>query len=244
MLVSCVVNRDVVAQSGWEAARCYRRTPGIDRRRGRFDLERNSVMTELKVLQAVRLKGRVNPADLADTIDEDPAEIAQTLQTAVDAGLIIEGKTVRLSPEGRTRLDELLAAERSSADQTVIAAAYEDFRGVNADFKALVADWQLRDGQPNSHDDAHYDAAVLSRLDDVHERVTPIIGALVVELPRLSNYSDKLAAALQKVKAGETAWLTRPIVDSYHTVWFELHEELIVAAGLTREAEAKAGHAQ
>jgi hypothetical protein len=27
-------------------------------------------------------------------------------------------------------------------------------------------------------------------------------------------------------------------------VWFELHEELIVAAGLTREDEAKAGHAQ
>jgi hypothetical protein len=46
------------------------------------------------------------------------------------------------------------------------------------------------------------------------------------------------------VKSGDTTWLTRPIIDSYHTVWFELHEELILAAGLTREDEAKAGHAQ
>jgi DNA-binding MarR family transcriptional regulator len=202
------------------------------------------MMTELKVLQAVRLKGRVNPSDLADTIDVDPAETAQTLQAAIDAGLVTEGKTVRLSPEGRIRLEELLAAERSNIEQTVIAGAYDEFRGVNADFKALVSDWQLKDGQPNSHDDEQYDGAVLSRLDDVHARVTPVIATIAGQLPRLAYYSEKLAAALQKVKAGDTAWLTRPIVDSYHTVWFELHEELIVAAGLTREAEAKAGHAQ
>ena len=39
-------------------------------------------------------------------------------------------------------------------------------------------------------------------------------------------------------------WLARPIIDSYHTVWFELHEELILVSGLTREGEARAGHAQ
>jgi hypothetical protein len=48
---------------------------------------------------------------------------------------------------------------------------------------------------------------------------------------------------LDKVKSGDTTWLARPIIDSYHTVWFELHEELIAASGLTREEEARAGHA-
>ena len=33
-------------------------------------------------------------------------------------------------------------------------------------------------------------------------------------------------------------YLASPLVDSYHTVWFELHEELIELAGSTREAEA------
>ncbi|HEX2398727.1 MAG TPA: MarR family transcriptional regulator, partial [Mycobacterium sp.] len=78
----------------------------------------------------------------------------------------------------------------------------------------------------------------------IHERVVPIIAAAALQVPRLSAYGDKLEAALHKIKAGEPIWLTRAIVDSYHTVWFELHEELILAAGLTRDAEAKAGHAQ
>jgi hypothetical protein len=151
---------------------------------------------------------------------------------------------LRISPDGRERLNTLLAEERSGIDTAAITAAYHDFRAVNTDFKALVSDWQLKDGEPNSHGDADYDAAVLDRLNGIHKLVVPIIAAAALQVPRLSAYRDKLAAALEKVKAGETIWLTRAVVDSYHTVWFELHEELILAAGLTRDAEAKAGHAQ
>lgn len=200
-------------------------------------------MIELAVLQAVRLKGRIAAADIAATVGEDPTAVADAVRAATEAGLLIEGKTVRLSPEGRTRLNELLAVERQNADQLAISDAYNKFRSINADFKALVADWQLKHGEPNPHDDHAYDSAVLARLVDVHERVTPVTAAVASQLPRLARYSDKLAAALAKVRSGDTAWLTRPIVDSYHTVWFELHEELILAAGLTRESEAQAGHA-
>lgn len=201
-------------------------------------------MSELTVLQAVRLKGRVNEAELAATLYEDPAGVASTIAQLTEVGLLVAGKTLRISPDGRGRLNALLAQERSGIDQDALAAAYDDFRAVNAGFKALVADWQLKDSQPNAHDDAGYDAAVLARLDDVHHRVSPIIAAATAQLPRLDIYADKLAAALEKIKAGDTAWFTRPIIDSYHTVWFELHEELIVASGLSREEEAKAGHAQ
>jgi len=37
--------------------------------------------------------------------------------------------------------------------------------------------------------------------------------------------------------AGEHTWLTRPTVDSYHTVWFELHEDLLATLGRTRSDE-------
>jgi hypothetical protein len=119
-----------------------------------------------------------------------------------------------------------------------LAAAYDGFRVVNAEFKAVVTDWQLRAGQPNAHDDADYDAAVLTRLDDVHHRVMPIITAAAAQLPRLNAYAEKLKTALAKIAAGETSWLARPLADSYHTVWFELHEELIGACGLTRRADS------
>jgi len=200
-------------------------------------------MSELTVLQAVRLKGRVGPADLAVTVGEDPAVLAPTVATLTEAGLLVEGKTLRLTGDGRARLTELLNEERGGVDAAAIAATYDDFRAVNTDFKALVADWQLKDGEPNSHDDADYDAAVLGRLDAVHRRILPVVAAAAAQLPRLDAYAVKLQAALDRVKAGDTTWLTRPLIDSYHTVWFELHEELILAAGLTREGETKAGHA-
>jgi hypothetical protein len=201
-------------------------------------------LIELKVLQAVRLKGRIDPAGIAATTGEDPAALAEAVTAATRAGFLIEDKMLRLSPEGRTRLNELLAAEREHTDRAAIEAAYDDFRGVNTDFKTLVMDWQLKGGEPNTHDDQEYDAAVLARLADVHARVVPIIRAAGAQLPRLDAYAAKLAAALDKLKTGDTAWLTKPLIDSYHTVWFELHEELIGAAGLTREEAAKSGDAQ
>lgn len=154
-------------------------------------------MNQLAVLQALRLKGRVEEPDLAATVGADPATLAASIAELTGAGLVAEGKMLRLTPEGREKLAELLAAERGSIDPTALAQAYSDFRSVNNDFKALSSDWQLKDGQSNDHADKGYDDAVL----------------------------------------------TRPIMDSYHTVWFELHEELIGASGLTRDEEAAAGHA-
>jgi hypothetical protein len=199
---------------------------------------------ELKVLQAVRLKGMVSRNDLAATVDEADDAVAETVTALTRSGLLVAGTTVKLSPEGRVRLAELLAAERSALDADAVSAGYDAFRAVNVDFKALVTDWQVKDGEPNTHDDPDYDAAVLARLDGIHARVVPIIEAVAEHLPRLASYAAKLDAAHQKILRGEHSWLTRPIIDSYHTVWFELHEELIVACGRTRRGEAEAGHAE
>ena len=204
-------------------------------------------MTELAVLQAVRLKGRVRPADLAATLNEDLGGIADIVERLTASGLLVDGATLRISPSGRTRLEALLAEERATINPAAMAAAYDDFRAVNTDFKILVTDWQLKggsEGTPNTHDDAEYDAAVLARLDELHARVVPIIAATATQVPRLNAYTAKLSAALDKVNAGDTAWLSRPLIDSYHTVWFELHEELIGAVGMTREEAARSGDAQ
>jgi len=187
-------------------------------------------VSELTVLQAVRLKGRVSHHDLTATLAED---VTTTVERLVESGFLIEGTTLRISPSGRARLDELLTEERAGIDPSALASAYNDFHSVNADFKALVTDWQL-----------NRDTATLARMDGVHERVLPIIAAAAAQLPRLYAYRAKLVAALDKVKAGDVAWLTKPLVDSYHTVWFELHEELILASGLTREQAARSGDAQ
>jgi DNA-binding MarR family transcriptional regulator len=197
-------------------------------------------MSELTVLQAVRLKGRISLADLTATLGEDAADVARTVEQLTRSGLLVDGAALRISPDGRARLAELLSRERARADAAALAAVYADFRRVNAEFMALVTDWQVKDGRPNTHEDHSYDAAVLAKLDRVHRQVMPIVAAAASQLPRLSRYAVKLQLALNKLQAGERGWLSQPIIDSYHTVWFELHEELLLAVGLTREdAEAR-----
>jgi hypothetical protein len=43
-----------------------------------------------------------------------------------------------------------------------------------------------------------------------------------------------LRAALDRADAGEREWVTSPRCDSYHTVWMQLHEDVLLALGLER----------
>src|ERR1700722_773695 len=114
-------------------------------------------MSELTVLQAVRLKGRVSPTDLAATLGEELADVATTVERLTRSGLLAEDTILKISPTGRARLGELLGAERDCAASAALAAAHGDFREVNTELKALVTDWQVKNGQPNNHEDAGYD---------------------------------------------------------------------------------------
>lgn len=199
----------------------------------------------LLVLRAIRLKGRADGAVLAAAtgLARERVEAIAAELTAAGEAREVRG-ALMLLPPGRERLEALLEAERAEVDQAGVGELYEEFGEVNADFKQLASDWQLRQGEPNDHADADYDAAVLGRLPDIHARVAPIVARAATLAPRLAPYGPRLETALQQVRAGDTTWLLKPLIDSYHTVWFELHEDLIGLAGLSREAEAASGRAE
>ena len=88
-------------------------------------------MSELTVLQAMRLKGRIAEPQLVATLGEGASDVAQTVLQLTAAGLLVEGTSLRLSPEGRARLNMLLAQERSGIDQDGLAQSYGEFRTVN-----------------------------------------------------------------------------------------------------------------
>jgi hypothetical protein len=39
---------------------------------------------------------------------------------------------------------------------------------------------------------------------------------------------------VRRLNDGEREWLASPTIDSYHTVWMQLHEDLLLALGLER----------
>lgn len=198
---------------------------------------------ELAVLQAARLKGRLTPELAASSCGIDTDSALPLLASLRNAGLVKGDASVRLTPEGRTLLAELVEAERTRIDAASLKALYAEFDHHNTDLKQVISDWQLRDGEPNDHGDEQYDRTVIDRLIAIDQGFQPLIAQIAEVAPRLAIYAERFTNALRLIQAGDTSFVARPIVDSYHTVWFEFHEELIGLLGLSREQEAAAGRA-
>ena len=168
-------------------------------------------------------------------------------------GLVADGRaaapggTYRLTEAGRARRAELLAGEQAAIGMDGAVAALDGLLGFDGRLKAVVTDLQLRqtDAGPvlNDHADAAYEATVIGRLAALHDETAAWLTALEPGWPRAGRYRARLAAALERVLAGDLRFVASPRVDSYHGVWFELHEDLILLAGRTRADEVEAGRA-
>ena len=196
-------------------------------------------MHDTALLQALKLKGRAPVEALASALGRGEGDVQAAVDALVADGLAEETKMgFRLTERGREALEELLAAERAGVDRGALARLYEEFCAVNDEFKALVTSWQMKsETELNDHTDAAYDRKVLDGLDDLHGRFRPIAERAAALVPRLSTYVPRFDDAIARVRAGEVEYVARPLIDSYHTVWFELHEELIQGAGLNRSEE-------
>jgi len=124
------------------------------------------------------------------------------------------------------------------SDEAFIAA-YQEFEKINVELKAVITDWQTRQvaGRvlPNDHSDESYDDVVIDRLRRVHAKAERILRVLATRLRRLRVYLERLEIAIDRAEAGESVWVSDVKIDSYHTVWFELHEDLLCILGRQRQ---------
>lgn len=140
---------------------------------------------------------------------------------------------------GRTEHERWARVAAGSGTEVRLRRAYESFLPLNAELLVLCHDWQVRPGgTPNDHRDARYDWSVLDRLHALDERAGGVIGRAARALERIRGHRGRLRDALDRVNAGEHEWFTSPRIDSYHTVWMHLHEDLLLALGIDRAAEA------
>jgi pyruvate, orthophosphate dikinase len=110
--------------------------------------------------------------------------------------------------------------------------------------KDTVTAWQLKSPDVvNDHADADYDRGVLDRLAALHDDAMTFTEAHENPTGRLAVYRERLGRAVEAARGGDGRYVASPRVDSYHGVWFELHEDLIQLAGRTREDEVAAGRA-
>lgn len=193
------------------------------------------------VFHGVAIKRHAGPAAIAELIGLPEARVTAQLGDAVATGRVVEAKDAFvLAPLTRVALEARYALHFADlrAD-AAFDAAYQAFERVNRTLKQVITDWQtITVGSAkvaNDHSDAAHDEAVIDRLGEVHEQVEPILAKLATRLPRLSIYSKKLLAALEAAEDGDHEWVSDIRRESYHTVWFELHEDLLRIMGQVRE---------
>jgi pyruvate,orthophosphate dikinase len=198
-------------------------------------------------LRALAIKGLTPAQGVADAV----LSTVDDVQPILD-GLVLDGLAgsvagaYRLTETGTERARGLLEAEREAWGADAAVAALDAFVALDHRMKDAVTAWQLRDAEAqvlNDHSDADYDRSVLDRLAALHADTTTWLDGLVQAAPRLAAYGDRLDQALEQALAGDQRYVASPRVDSYHGIWFELHEDLIQLAGRTREEEAAAGRA-
>jgi pyruvate,orthophosphate dikinase len=190
------------------------------------------------VLQVLHVKGRATLDALAAAVRSDPTDAVAGF---VAAGLVEDSRFgYKLTDLARSRVDELYAWEREQVGG-VIDDVYASFGPIDDEVKQIVTDWQMRpvggELTVNDHADHRYDEAVLARLHRTDAKVGAALEPLTVALDRFTLYPERLRRALALVGEGDHSMLAAPLKDSYHTVWFELHEELITLAGRTRSDE-------
>lgn len=189
---------------------------------------------------ALRIKGFAKSETLAEMTALDHAEVDQHLAdlAAAEWAMFREARSLwQLTPAGKAEHPGALAADLRDVDLTSLSPHYHAFLELNTAFKTLCGDWQLRDGAPNDHSDAAYDAKVVARLVDLHAASAPVVSAMSGVIARLSPYVPRLESTCAAVVAGQTNMFTGVMCGSFHDVWMELHEDLILSQGIDRAAE-------
>ena len=200
----------------------------------------------LVVVTCVRLKGfaDVDPITEASGLAGDMVESILADLGAQEFARHREGRVSgwALTPAGRALHAELVAAELAAARcEPDVEAAYREFLVLNPRLLSTASAWQLRqeNGQPvvNDHSDADHDARVIADLRALHTATDPLVARLGALLERFGRYALRLSTAADRIEAGDHDWFTKPLIDSYHTVWFELHEDLLSTLGKERASE-------
>jgi pyruvate,orthophosphate dikinase len=201
----------------------------------------SSDIGHLAVVRALALLGFATIERVAVALAAPPAAVDQALKSLPQSFIGKAPRGLHVTPEGRAWLLGQLKAERDGVDRGAAERLYQDFMALDTSFKQLVTDWQIKlvDGNrvPNDHTDAAYDAAIRARLAGFNQATLALLPGVLALLPRLKPFATRLARAANAIAAGDGSMIASPLKDSYHTVWFELHEELIHLAGRDRAIE-------
>lgn len=187
---------------------------------------------EFRALHALRVKGVATAAEVARLTGIDG--VAEALAALVAQKLVArraggEGEYHALTSAGHDAHGAAVAERLGLKARGLLAAAYDSrFLAVNLRFKQLCADWQEQGER----------FELVEAAADVHDDIIAVLRTAAAADVRFERYAERLNATMDAFQGGDARALTAPVGESYHNVWFELHEDLLVTLSRSRRDEA------
>lgn len=203
------------------------------------------------MLHAVRLRGVADDRAVAARFGVERAVASEVLLDCQAFGWVTWSEFAgtggwSLTEAGRAENERQLAAELEEVGGAeVVRETYRGFLSHNERLQRACTDWQIRPTAEdslasNDHSNPAWDGKVIDELAALGQALEAVSERLTSVLDRFQGYDTRFSTALGRVIVGDHSWVDRTGVDSCHTVWFELHEDLLATLGIPRGAELPA----
>ncbi|RYE43374.1 MAG: hypothetical protein EOP24_28660 [Hyphomicrobiales bacterium] len=193
------------------------------------------------VLNAVALKKMATAAAVSEIVNLDTDQVRDIFAELADSDyLALMGETaLPTDASGPVLVDSAAAIYGQIRTDPSVLQVADKFEDVNSRFLRTMSSWQQIEvaGRKlaNDHSDSAYDAKVISTIERLVSRLEGLLEALSEKDARFRTYIGRFERSLEKVDAGDIAFVSDPTKDSVHNVWFEFHEDLLRTLGRARK---------
>ena len=182
------------------------------------------------LLNALWLRKMATRGTMEENAGLSAAAAESCLRSAADHQLVrVMGDYYVLTDSGRRAvLDHYDSEFASLRGDPELLAGYERFEGYNARFLELMSAWQTEADEAKER--------TYARLARIVERHVEALAGAARWIPRYSHYAARFERSLEHVDSGRSDYVSSPMVDSLHNIWFEFHEDLLAVLGRPRES--------
>lgn len=181
------------------------------------------------VLQYIAMEGVAETESIVADTEGSESELVETLEDLEERGLVEGDGFWYLTDEGEDHLNELLRQRFTADEIDELESQYAEFESHDLEFKELANAWQQANDESEREE-------LIAALAEFHRDVEAFFASFSESIRNeYETYVADLESALQTLRDGNRDFYTGTEVDSYHTVWFRLHDDLLRTLGKQRD---------
>lgn len=188
-------------------------------------------LDELRLLRLIVFSGAV--PDKSDIIGFRGTSLDNALSNLAAKDLVDVENIIVPTKRGVDLLEEWYVRDRKNLDPAIQTEMHRSFRPLDLNLKELASKWQ----DAIESDSWDKRLTCIEDLTKLHENALQFVSSSKVYMDRFDEFGIRLGIALNKICDGETDYFVGVQCDSYHTVWFHWHEDLLRLLQRERDPE-------